>query len=322
MAGNWWGRGTTVGEVQLGNGVAERVQAWLASQKEKERTDSWFVSSLYHLCPRELAMRAVFGHPGAGFRQFEPRLRNRMDVGTALQLWWQNRYLGPAGVLLGTWKCSKCAATVDGKMPKDAHCEGATWAHVETRVTYTEQGWTRQMVGRMDGEVEGEPPDGEVDPFGVLEIKKHGFMPVKTIPADYMWQIQAYMRMRGRRWGIMLFIDASCNYKNEANKALQLPCQEVVVRYDETYWNLACERVRQAEAIVARMAGGTYGYAGQDFTWPDKVCIDRRCKTAERCAFASQCFDSVAMAQAQLRIREGRDPITGGEPAKMPNGRA
>lgn len=317
-AGEWWTYGTNPGATQSGTSIAARVHRFIEERPEEDRTDGWHISSLYHTCPREIAMQAVLGPPERR-RVFEPRLKARFDVGTALHSWWQNKYLGPAGVLLGQWRCSGCREVREGTMPSKAHdcAVHAKWKFVETRVEYREAGWSRPIVGRFDGEVECDPPEGETDRVGVLEIKTASFMPIKEVSADYVWQCQCYMHIRRRRWTRFLFVDPACLFRNDADSKHDLPCQEIVVKYDPRYWELAVARVREVEAVFARMSGGAYRAAGADFGWPEKICPDKQCRTAQRCAFKDRCFDAVQMAQVQLRVKEGRDPVTGATVAEM-----
>ena len=323
MSGEWWRRGTNPGVSQSGISIGGAVHKYIDARKEEDRSDGWHVSSLYHTCPRELAMRAVLsGTMPPKRKPFDARLLSRFDVGTALHRWWQDEYLGPAGILLGEWRCTGCRDVVSGVMPSSSHgcSDRARWVYRESRVEYREDGWTRPIVGRFDGEIEGDPPEGETDRVGVLEIKTASFMPIKEISGDYMWQVQVYMHLRGRKWAKFLFVDPACTYRNDADQSHDLACQEILVRYDPRYWELAVARVRECEALVARMSGGAYAAAGADFAWPEKICLDKQCRTAQRCVFKDRCFDAVEMAQVQLRIREGRDPVTGSAMAQMPRG--
>jgi hypothetical protein len=72
------------------------------------------------VCPREAVMSAIID-PDVNPRDLpSPKLFRIFNDGHAFHHWYQNRYLGPAGVLYGEWVCSRCKRVVEGFMPKDA----------------------------------------------------------------------------------------------------------------------------------------------------------------------------------------------------------
>lgn len=326
---NWWGAGNSVGVPNSSAIVSRGVQQFIHARTRRP-VRSWHASSLYFLCPRELALRAVLGDAQEKLRT-DPRLESRMDYGTALHRWWQEEYLGPAGILIADWECDRCGEVVSGRMPEKAHecrtirlvegasaavllkprdAAGAHWRVRETRARFSEPHWSRPISGKLDGLMEGEPPSGSASRRGVLELKSWSFLPVRDVPPEYVWQANIYMRILEVDWARILFFDPTCQFRNDSDPDLKMAVQEVVLRYDENVWKLAHARVEAAERIVAEMGAGKFAAAGAAFDWPTKTCPDKSCKAAQRCGFRDVCFDAVSMAQMRLRISEGRDPLT------------
>ena len=73
-------------------------------------------SSLYDTCMRAEVLSKQYPR-----ERWKPDVKTQMifDIGTMAHWWWQNKYLGPAGLLFGNWKCSKCGVLrLEGLMPE------------------------------------------------------------------------------------------------------------------------------------------------------------------------------------------------------------
>lgn len=88
------------------------------------------ISLLSKYCIRqEIYMQTLFA---LGIRDFidtapPPSLQKIFDVGTAAHSWWQNKYLGPARVLYGSWRCTRCRGTYTGFM-SNSPCNYCGWS--------------------------------------------------------------------------------------------------------------------------------------------------------------------------------------------------
>jgi hypothetical protein len=49
------------------------------------------------------------------------------DVGHAMHRWYQEEYLGPAGVLYGNWQCSRCKAMYKNSTMPEGSCPSCQW---------------------------------------------------------------------------------------------------------------------------------------------------------------------------------------------------
>jgi hypothetical protein len=169
-----------------------------------------------------------------------------------------------------------------------------------------------------------EPPEGEDDPIGLLEIKSANakFMPVKEVSEDYLVQINTYMHCAGRKWAKLIYIDPMSEFKDYSEPGKTLPTQEMVIKYDPAYWDKAVAKIEAAEEALAavqelikrgndpqKVLAEIAGLG--DWRFPKKICPKKTCARAKRCGVRTQCFDDVVMERILIRLREGRDPVTG-----------
>lgn len=306
--------------------IPRQVQDWIDTQpveNEAHRKPAWYVSSIAYLCPRAMAIRAIVEGRVPKERGFEAKQIVRFDVGTSVHWWWQNCYLGPMQKLVGRWVCVKCGAMVEGKMPLIPHAEcdvkygrgpgHVFWEYIEPTVRHKEPGWKMSIVGHTDGLIEeSTPPEGETETTGLLEMKTVNAqgMPVKEISADYKFQAQVYMWLAGRAWTKFVFINPDGVFRNTTEPGLKIPCQEMLLKYDDSYRVQALQRVGEAEAAYQELLRVKEGKAA--FTsWPDKRCATKSEKMAERCGVAGICMNEVVVKRMALRLSEGKDPVEG-----------
>ncbi len=91
------------------------------AKSPSNRSAGWHPSEFCDMCPRQ---RVLVKRDGIKEKPFKvtPRLQRVFDVGSAMHAWYHDKYLGPAGVLWGRWKCSRCHRMEWGFMPRDK-CE-------------------------------------------------------------------------------------------------------------------------------------------------------------------------------------------------------
>jgi len=319
----WWKRGPDQPPKSLGKSLPRQIQDWIDGQpyNGRGREIAWHVSGLAYLCPRAQALKVLMKDHMTEQSVFTAKELVRFDVGTAVHWWWQNCYLGPMQKLLGRWACVGCNEIIGGKMPVNPHgCGvkhprgpgGTYWEYLETVVRYQEQHWQLPIVGHCDGEIEDVPPEGETDPIGLFEFKTSNAnnLPVMEISPEYMFQLQSYMAFRGRKWAKIVYFNPDGLFYNKFDPGMKLPAQEIVVKYDDSFRIRAIEKVNACEAALVefqKIRQGSEKFQG----WPEKICPNRSCSTAKRCGVVDPCFDAVAMERMAIRLKEGRDAVTG-----------
>lgn len=137
------------------------------------RADGWHPSEFCDSCSRATILNKLLDKEVP----FEvgPRLRRIFDYGSALHEWYQNKYLGPMGILWGKWQCSRCREIEWGFMPNDRHdCEAGSFQN-----TYA----CRNHCSRDDGRGADAEKIGERG--GCLHCGKWGFWEFAEVPVLY-----------------------------------------------------------------------------------------------------------------------------------------
>jgi|GEM_PF-5879724 len=78
--------------------------------KLENRESGLHCSQMSDFCPRRGVLSTLF--PIDDAQNVDPLTRLRFDTGRALHSLFQNYYLGPSGILVGAWKCSRCGRIV------------------------------------------------------------------------------------------------------------------------------------------------------------------------------------------------------------------
>lgn len=100
------------------------------------RAAGWHPSEFADMCARHHVLGKIVEVKDKPF-VVDVRLRRIFDVGHALHGWYQQKYLGPAGLLWGRWRCSRCRKTVWGFMPRGKHdCDAAQYDRSCTSICY------------------------------------------------------------------------------------------------------------------------------------------------------------------------------------------
>jgi hypothetical protein len=98
------------------------------------RSPGFHASEMGHLCARLETFKRVLPLVNDG-KKFPAKDLKVFEVGHHLHHRWQNHVLGPAGILKGTWACSRCEFDTEGFMPKDP-CPSCSWpVHDGKRLT-------------------------------------------------------------------------------------------------------------------------------------------------------------------------------------------
>ena len=187
------------------------------------------MSQLHYLCPRAQilsGLSGVWSKPSA-------MLQAKFDIGHAMHYHYQNKYLGPMGILHGDWRCLRCGAIVSGEMPDSEGCGNSdhVWEYVETVCRIPEYG----IIGKCDGIIDR----GDGEPW-VVDFKTQDpylFHNCTGASEAHKMQVNLYMYALGISRGIVLYIDKSANDR-------KVPCKEFIVERDDTLLNAAFEKAK------------------------------------------------------------------------------
>lgn len=143
----------------------KRISQFLKTKdSSKGRKPGLHVSMFSDPCLRRLVLHVM--NPDLKDTAPPNKLQRIFDCGTSTHHWFQEDYLGPMGILEGTWQCSGCGKKMDGAMPdkpcdtelepppwdaKIASCADlhSHWRFLEPRVQLEHAGLT--VVGSCDG---------------------------------------------------------------------------------------------------------------------------------------------------------------------------
>ena len=286
-----------------GDLVVEPLMAFLekaGSFDSGERGTALHASQMYYFCPRA-GVLAVLAPP---VKTVDATLQAKFDIGHAMHAWYQNRYLGPAGLLKGTWRCTRCGKAKLGLMPR-MHCEchgpceeciwplaarlekacqlcyrtPSSWEYLETKLAWMEAGIVGKCDGILDksGSIKLNPEDA------VLEMKTITpdlFKGLKDAKDQHKYQCRLYMKMTGLRRGVVLYIDKSADDK--------VPVKEFEVAYDEADAQDAFDKAKMYRTALA------------DHKLPPRIrCSEAGCSRAKYCDMGKLCFDDARVEELQ-----------------------
>jgi len=261
---------------------------------EHREDEYWHVSSLAGAC-----LRRVFLELDSPRKVIPPSTRRIFGFGTALHSYYQNHWLGPAGILWGTWVWGNYEAVVkDSLMPEGPYVTGRdvlpqelffaqknkeinlreAWYFAKRKEGY----WWYQEPEFVD---EGLRLTGHCD--GVLHFNKGRYLfELKTVRSDLFYregllpyeshieQLQAYMGWFGISRGVLLYVN-----KNDSSERC------FFVERDQAYLSSFKENlVTLNEAVDAKRLGKT------PLELPKKRCVCTADATRLRCPFKKRCF--------------------------------
>jgi len=236
------------------------------SHTEEQQTDTMFrASGIYYMCPRAEVLRSLIPKKDT----ISPALRAKFDIGHAMHHWYQNKYLGPMGILRGNWKCVVCGEVVkDSLLPKTncSNCDARRYEYEEMYFVNTE--WS--ISGHLDG---------------ILDIKgKEWLMDLKTIDPSMFkslkaplpaaeYQVQVYMWLCGLpiQQGVVVYIDKSANDVT--------PIKEFKIEYSEPTINEVKGKITSYKLSMANR------------TLPMRSCESCTNRKARSCPYSDECFN-------------------------------
>lgn len=279
----------------------EELYEWLAGPYEKtvhyERTGGLHASSLSKTCARKEILSALFD-----MRQIQPpqKAGNKFtqDLGHALHQWWQERYLGPQGVLIGDWHCVACGTTTNGKMPLDCPC-GADWrdaVHYKELVVNVPE---LQVTGATDGIL----VDALTGTKRIFEFKSKSTNQFRMIHGpvyDHVIQTHVYMKGLNLREAIIVYMDKGkqCPWRIAKGifKSGKPNIKAYLVKFDDELWKDVSSVVHEYHKARELIDSGVVNSdlevdaaaaAVSKFT---RICPTSECNLAKSCHVVENCF--------------------------------
>lgn len=251
--------------------VSERVKTPLTL------SDSIRASSVPSLCAREEVICALNGIDRLD--RVDAGLNLTFLHGTSLHWGVQNKLLGPAGILYGTWRCDSCGQMhgiprdgvpiVDWAVRYPNECSRCG----DKVFTYEEHSFADpsiQLTGHSDGflVVPGLPG------MGILEVKSigaRGALEIKNAPQiGHLIQAHVYMMFSGLQWAKIL-------YWKKADYGVKALVEHHVVRDEDTV------------SLIRETVGSVWSGI-RDKTLPQRICATDHCPRAKSCPVVDRCF--------------------------------
>lgn len=221
------------------------------------------------------------------------------DLGHALHDWWQNNYLGEAGLLYGPWKCSGCLAAIEGLKPSTcASCGKKGGFRYQEMSVHVKDGL--DIHGHTDGIVV-DIPGMASSKHRILEIKTKSPSQYPTIhgPASqHVIQVHTYMKGLGLDEAIIIYIakgkQCAWTVRNGMFKAGAPRVKGFLVPFDHELWAGIEKRVVEYHEAQRRITAVKKGEAkAEDVLNPKeftRICSDIKCSMARKCAVKDVCF--------------------------------
>lgn len=281
--------------VDLADRFLSHISTWLTETYpsfQSDREPGLHASSLWKTCARQRVLVAALQ---LGDDALKEKLAAgnylTFDVGHALHHWWQNNYLGPMGVLIGDWFCSKCTeVTASGPQPtscpKCNQDRRSVLTYQEYRIADPEMGY----VGHCDGLLQL----GNVKV--VFEFKTASpteFEKITQPKMQHVVQSHAYMNALGLEDTLVVYQNkgSQCDWsKNQDGwSAGKLKLRVFHVKFDKSYWATyvgRCREYKRAGELIRRLPVVRSNDA-MDF---EGLCAHKKSPLADSCPVVTACF--------------------------------
>ena len=190
------------------NELIPLINQYVSSRPGDYREEGWHPSGFAGMCARKEVLMKLVNWPEEEWNP-DTRLLKIFDVGKALHEWYQNKYLGPMGILWGKWKCSICGQIEWGTMPGiPCKCLGMiarssklpparmTWHYEEIPLKYEWEGCEKPVVGHSDGLVKVGVSWKELE---LKSINDYGFSKLGSAKPEHVSQGKVYMELVRRK---------------------------------------------------------------------------------------------------------------------------
>jgi hypothetical protein len=271
--------------------ISGQLSKWLIGRPKRE-SKNYNISSIFGECPRQTMLEALIQKPS----DWNAQATRRADAGSAMHWWYQNKYFGPMGVLMGIWECTACGArTEKGSLMPFVPCgcggpNSKRWEFVETRVEYEIPGLPGVLLtGYYDGGIQSDHGKFLVD------MKFPGpktFSKLSSPPEGYVNQVELYMAIEG--WdgeGLLFYGD-----KNDGTEAV-----EFIVHRNESALPEAVEKIKAIEVVKSDLR--KWAEERCALVIPDRICADEKIGRFSRwCPWGQECFNDVRMKDLMGRV--------------------
>lgn len=197
-------------ENMQGYNLVSDLMDFITAQAENppERTPGWHPSEFASdwFCLRKAVIRSVMADYGVEEdKSNTANMQLIFQLGHCLHDWYRDKYLGPMGVLHGTWEClnASCNETINGKMPEKCSLCGSQFTYKEDTI----QCDTTGITGALDGYILGN--DGKVYVIDLKTMKPESWDILQKPLKGNVRQLMVYMHKKDIEQGILLYINKS-----------------------------------------------------------------------------------------------------------------
>ncbi len=266
---------------------------WLSEDYEKwkeHREPGLHASSLWKTCVRQRLLTKIHNPkplPMAAGNYLT------FDVGHALHHWWQNKYLGPMGILLGEWFCRRCNKIVnDGTKPEACYeCKSrSSIEYKEYRVVNKEVGY----VGSCDGVLQ---MDNKKYVFEFKTASASDFPGITKPKSEHVVQAHAYMCGLKIDEALIVYQNKGkqCDWTKRNGQFVpgKPQIKAFHVTFDKDRWASFVARANDwhsVDALINDPPEKLAGYVAQF----ERLCTSKTCALAESCLVVDQCFAAPA----------------------------
>ncbi len=221
------------------------------------------------------------------------------DIGHQAHAWWQNKYLGPAGVLWGEWVCVRCSPVTEvegrpsltpvlvGLMPAQCpECDAPRVLASQQIIAFNEM-LVRDDKLRYSGHPDGLlviPDYARRVLFELKTIKTDAFDKLRRPKPEHCVQVNAYMRLTDTTEALVTYIDKGrqCPWRVAAGQFISGEARVKVFRvaFNADLWAKVEEGIREHWRAVA----------GENPRKLVRICRTPSCSRARLCVARNICF--------------------------------
>lgn len=277
---------------------------------EPPRAPGRHASSLWKTCARRRVLDAVWKNNYAAEERKAAGVLTT-GLGHAIHHWFQNEWMGPAGVLWGDWECRRCGEVVRGKMPLNCGVCEAYWRDNQLYNELKIKLVVPPVSGHCDGIIEAE--DGHKYVFELKSKSTYQYEKLTGPTEDHVWQVRTYMEGLCQaphnldiRGAVIVYMDkgkqGSWSKKNGFWSVGSPRVKRYFVSRDPVAWGEIIKVVAQDQAVEMVVAKNpelfdfdTAAEAREYLSTFPRRCDSSRCKLADDCPVSEQCFEMPAM---------------------------
>lgn len=288
--------------------ISKEIDEYLSNIKDdgSHRSPGFHASGLYDICDRKLLLQALTGKEDKN--EIDSELRMKFMFGTAIHSFLQDDLLGPAGLIIGEWRCAKCGTQADGSFivrPTVAckNCNATWYSYIEPKM--------RIIVPNV-------PNDPEWNIVGSCDgiTKEKKILDIKTIsPSSAANLDAAWTRLKKEKKSIDWSIpNDSLNWADKAARKYYVQIQLYIYGFDmdsgfiyyvpkdkvdsiKDWIQISVERDDQVISWVFKKIQRIYAEAAkikakEPFKLLKRICASTHSFRARDCSVCTECFNS------------------------------